>query len=235
MTTPADGLAPLIVLEGIDGSGKGTQALQLQRSLNSAGIRASLMSFPRYQSTFFGARIGEFLNGAFGALDQLHPFLVSLLYAGDRYESRDLLQAERRQADLVILDRYVSSNVAHQSAKVTPEKRPQLIEWIQHIEFNLFGLPAPDQIFLLDIPVEASQELIRRKNQRSYTELQADLQEADVSYMANVRNVYLDLAAGDSRWQTVSVMDGDGSFRPVEEIGEEIFQSVRQRFSQCGQ
>lgn len=229
MTTPADGLAPLIVLEGIDGSGKGTQAAHLQASLNDAGVRTTLLSFPRYQSTFFGARIGEFLNGDFGTLDQLHPFLVSLLYAGDRFESREVLDSARRQSDIVILDRYVSSNIAHQSAKVTGDKRAQLIEWIQHIEHQLFGLPKPNQVFLLDIPVDASQELIHCKQQRTYTDLKTDLQEADVSYMAHVRAVYLELAAANSNWQTVSAMN-EGSLRSIESIADEILQSVRQKF-----
>jgi dTMP kinase len=109
-------VAPLIVIEGIDGSGKGTQAQQLTERLAAAGHRVRLLSFPRYRDTLFGQAIGEFLNGRFGQLDEVHPFLASVLYAADRYESKQVLLEALQQSDFVVCDRYVPSNLAHQGA-----------------------------------------------------------------------------------------------------------------------
>ena len=220
MTVPVTA-APIIALEGIDGSGKGTQAQLLRDALIAQGSKATLISFPRYTDTFFGARIGEFLNGKFGALEDLDPFLISLLYAGDRLESRDTLLNAAAESDIVILDRYVASNVAHQSAKRTGNERRQLQEWIEHIEFEIHGLPRPTLTLLLDLPVDISQELIQQKSQRAYTDRKTDLQEADVSYMQSVREAYLDLAERSSGWQTISVLDGT-NLRSRDDIASEI-------------
>src|SRR6478752_4883900 len=101
-------------MEGIDGSGKGTQAALLQERLNRAGTRTALLSFPRYQETAFGTQIGKFLNAEFGGLDQVHPILASLLFAGDRFESRSLIHQSLADHQIVLCDRYVASNIAHQ-------------------------------------------------------------------------------------------------------------------------
>jgi dTMP kinase len=198
-------MAQLIAIEGIDGSGKGTQAAMLRDRLVSEGRQVALLSFPRYQDTFFGRRIGEFLNGRFGGLNEIHPFLVSLLYAGDRLESRDTLQAALDTHDVVVLDRYVASNIAHQCAKLPESDQPELQKWIETIEFGLNRLPKPDVTVLFDLPAESAQRLISLKSQRSYTDRKADLQEADTAYLERVRQVYLRLAASEAGWQTVEV------------------------------
>lgn len=223
--------APLVVFEGIDGSGKGTQAAALQAFLNHAGVSAGLISFPRYRSTFFGQRVGEFLNGDFGSLDQLDPFLISLLYAGDRFESKGDLQEVRQQHQVVVLDRYVPSNVAHQSAKKSGSARQTLQEWIEHIEYRLYELPRPELIFLLDISVELSQQLIRMKQQRTYTDRVTDLQETDVAYLGEVRETYLQMARTQPGWKVISVASGLQA-RPIEEIHCEICLEVAKTFPQ---
>lgn len=217
--------APLIVLEGIDGSGKGTQSALLADRLRKAGRRVALLSFPRYRETFFGARIGEFLNGDYGRLDQLHPFLISLLYAGDRLESKQTLETARAEYDVVILDRYVPSNIAHQSAKCDGPARAQLKDWIERIEYEIFGLPRPELVILLEIPLERSQELIANKRQRSYTDRQKDLQEADVGYLSKVRDVYLELARTTQNWRRVDVAT-DRELRPIESIADDVLRAA---------
>src|SRR5580704_15426600 len=118
--------AGLIAIEGIDGSGKGTQSRILVERLRQSGRKVELISFPRYEETFFGRLIGSFLNGQFGTLDQVHPVLVSLLFAGDRFESRPKLEKALATCDVVVLDRYVASNVAHQGAKILGADRETL-------------------------------------------------------------------------------------------------------------
>jgi dTMP kinase len=213
----------LIAIEGIDGSGKGTQARLLVERLNASGQSAALLSFPRYEATFFGRAVGEFLNGRFGSLAEAHPFLVSLLYAGDRFESRDTLQKLVARHDVVVLDRYVPSNVAHQAAKLDGAERERLIEWIETVEHGIYELPRPDLVILLDIDVAAARSLIARKQARSYTDRAADLQEADAAYLARVRELYLQLAARSGEWRRVEGLRQDRTIRSVEEVASEIW------------
>ncbi len=218
-------VAPLIVIEGIDGSGKGTQAKELLNRLTAAGRRVHLLSFPRYGETLFGHAIGDFLNGRFGQLDQVHPFLAATLYAADRFESKNVLGESLEQSEVVICDRYVPSNLAHQGAKLDTESRRELLQTIERIEFDVFGLPQPRLVILLDIPVEAAQRNIAAKKPRSYTDKAADLQEADTAYLQRVRDVYLELAATSDNWYRVEAVRG-GRLRGISDVADEIFQRV---------
>lgn len=217
----------LIAIEGIDGSGKGTQAQRLTAQLQAQGRTACLISFPRYTETFFGRAVGQFLNGQFGSLAEANPFLVSLLFAGDRFESRDLLQTALAEHEFVILDRYVGSNIAHQGAKLPLERRGDLIAWVQEVEFGVYGLPRADRNLLLDLPAETAQELVGRKQARDYTDQSHDLQEADRDYLAAVRSMYLELAEARADWEIVECLT-DGDLRSIDAIGDEILARVLQ-------
>ncbi|NNJ27541.1 thymidylate kinase [Alienimonas chondri] len=212
--------AQLIAVEGIDGSGKGTQSRLLVDGLNAAGRRATLLSFPRYSDTFFGARIGDFLNGRFGSLEAVDPFLASLLFAGDRLESKPVLETALAEHDVVVLDRYVASNVAHQGAKREGAERTELKRRIEHVEFTLNALPRPDVTVWLDLPVPLATQLIAAKAKRDYTDKAADLQEADAEYLSRVAAVYEELANGDG-WARVPC-SADGEVRGVDAIATEV-------------
>ena len=218
-------MAPLIVIEGIDGSGKGTQAQQLTERLTATGRRVQLLSFPRYRETLFGHAIGDFLNGRFGQLDQVHPFLASVLYAADRFESKQVLIEALQEFDVVVCDRYVPSNLAHQGAKVEGSERDELLQTIERIEFDIFSLPRPALVVLLDMPVEIAQRNIAAKKPRSYTDKAADLQEADAVYLQRVRDVYLQLASSNSSWQRVESARA-GEQRSIADISDDIFRRV---------
>ncbi|WP_144979751.1 nucleoside/nucleotide kinase family protein [Gimesia aquarii] len=215
----------LIAIEGIDGSGKGTQAERLLAKLKQEGIAASLVGFPRYDQTLFGKSIGDFLNGRFGELDEVNPFLASLLYAGDRFESRDHILKMIESTQVVIFDRYIPSNIAHQGAKLSGKERSEFIQWIEQIEYQIFGLPRLDLAILLDLPADYAQKLVAEKQARSYTEKVADLQEADQSYLANVRQVYLHLAEVNQHWRKINSLN-ENQLRSIEEIGDEIWSLV---------
>ncbi len=218
-------MTPLIAIEGIDGSGKGTQAKVLTDRLAAAGRRVELLSFPRYRETLFGQAIGDFLNGRFGQLNEVHPFLASVLYAADRYESKSTLLNALDRNEAVICDRFVPSNLAHQGAKLSGTEREELLRTIQRIEFEIFGLPQPQLVILLDIPVEFAQKNIAAKKPRDYTDKAADLQEADADYLQRVRDVYLQLAAENAHWHRVDSVR-DGQQRSVSDIADEIFDRV---------
>ena len=217
----------LVAIEGIDGSGKGTQAARLRDSLQAAGFRTELFSFPRYRETRFGAKIGDFLNGRFGDLDQVSPFLASLLFAGDRFESRSLLEQAIAAHDVVLCDRYVASNIAHQAAKVLGAERQELIQWIQYVEHTLYGLPHPDCTLFLDLPVRHATRLIALKAQRSYTERAADLQEADAGYLQKVHDVYGQLASEEAGWIRIDCLNQD-NVRSIDQIADDVLRGLGQ-------
>jgi len=215
----------LIAIEGIDGSGKGTQAGRLHQKCQEQGIASSLVGFPRYDQTLFGKSIGDFLNGRFGQLDEVNPFLASLLYAGDRFESRDHIFQMLDSNQIVIFDRYIPSNIAHQGAKLSGDERAEFIQWIEQIEYEIYNMPRLDLAILLDLPADYAQKLVAEKQARSYTEKVADLQEADQSYLANVRQVYLQLAEVNPHWRKINSLH-EHQLRSIKEIGNEIWSHV---------
>ena len=219
-------MALLVNIEGIDGSGKGTQAARLQTRLQSLGKTTGLVSFPRYQATHFGRKVADFLNGRFGRLNEVNPFLAALLYAGDRFESKAWLAESIATHDVVILDRYVPSNMAHQASKLEGVERTELIAWIEQVEFGVYGLPQPDLCVLLDIPPVVAQQLIARKAPRDYTEQAADLQESDATHLARTREVYLELARAKPAWRCVSCVEGE-KLRTADDIEAEIWGLVK--------
>lgn len=222
-------MATLIAIEGIDGAGKGTQAERLVAALHERGLRVSSLQFPRYGETSFGTAIGEFLNGRFGTLHEVHPQLAAVLYAGDRFESRSLLLKLLAENDVVVLDRYVGSNLAHQAAKLDGDERVRLIEWIEKVEFGVFELPRPALTILIDMSSQMSRELVSRKAARHYTDREADLQESDLPYLERVRRCYRTLADARPDWQLVHGLDHDGSLRTIEDVRCEILDIVRNR------
>jgi dTMP kinase len=215
----------LLALEGIDGSGKGTQAARLADAARAAGFSVASFSFPTYDGNPFAEAIAGYLNGDFGSADEVHPELAALLYAADRFHAKPQLLAALESHDLVILDRYVASNAAHQGAKLQGEDRRRLLDWLEAVEYGEFALPRPDLVVLLDTPVALARTLVARKGARGYTTLEADIHEADAAHTAATREVYLELAARDN-WRVVSTAADDGELRDVEEIADEIWESA---------
>jgi len=171
------------------------------------------------------------LNGKFGALNEVHPQLAAVLYAGDRFESRSLLLNMMDTNDVVVLDRFVGSNLAHQSAKLEGESRTALIAWIEKIEFDVFSLPRPTLTILIDMSSEMSRELVSRKAARDYTDQEADLQESDLPYLEKVRRCYLALAHSRLDWRTVHGLNDDGALKGIEEVGDEILAVVKSQLA----
>ena len=126
----------LIVFEGIDGSGKATQAHLLREYLSERNVACSLFSFPCYDG-LYGRLVARYLNGEFGDVFEVSPHLASLSYAGDRLEHRDLLRERLRAGEIVLVDRYVASNMAHQGAKLPVEQRADFVSWIEELEYTV--------------------------------------------------------------------------------------------------
>jgi len=183
----------IIAIDGIDGTGKGTQAKMLEKYLSGNGYKVKLVSFPMYDS-FFGKMVAEYLNGNYGSLYSINPKLAALLYAQDRQSY--FKHTPVSDYEVIIFDRYVNSNIAHHSSKTVEKERKYLIDWILELEYGTNGIPKPDISFILDLEVENSVVNVGTKSKRDYTESTYDLHEANIEYLIETRKIFISLANG---------------------------------------
>ena len=214
----------LVAIEGGDGAGKATAAAEVARQLDAAGRSATVLSFPRYAETAGGWALGEYMAGRLPRA--VSPRGAAVLYALDRLESRDTLLAAMAAHEVVVLDRYIASNLAYQGAQAGDDA-PALMRWAWALETETFALPPPDLQVYLDTSVDVARALIARKRQRSYTDRTFDEYEADTGLQARVRDNYAALAAEGwaGRWATVKTA-AEGAMRTPGEIAAEIVAAV---------
>jgi dTMP kinase len=217
----------IIAIEGIDGAGKETQARLLAELARAEGLRVGELSFPRYGETVYADSIVAYLGGAYGPLSSIPAQLPALLFAGDRLESRELVAQLTAANDLLILDRYIASNIAYQSARIAGDRRP-FIEWISRIELTAHLMPIPDLHILLDLTAPAAAHSVAERRQREHPGEQLDIHEANVDYLAACREVYLQLANEQtfSPWHVVACLNEDGERRSRTAIHEQIWDAV---------
>jgi dTMP kinase len=222
-TNPARG--KLIAIEGIDGSGKQTQAKLLERSLVSRGYSVYATGFPQYDS-WFGTMVGNFLNGELGPLDKVDPHFTALLYAGDRFEAKPAIEEALNEGKLVLVDRYIGSNLAHQVARAAPDKRAELIRWIEHLEYTIYALPRETLILYLRVPPQEAQKLVSRKSERAYTRASHDLQETSLGHLEDAGEMY-DMLSRSRPWATIQCFNAErGAMRSPEDIAAEMLATV---------
>jgi dTMP kinase len=215
----------LIAIEGIDGSGKGTQLKLLQDSLRARGVAVHATNFPHYQS-WFGTMVGQFLNGKFGALESVDPHFAALLYAGDRFEAKRELTDALTQGKLVLADRYIASNLAHQAGRVAGAQRDEFIAWLEHLEYNIYRLPREDRVIYLRVPPAQAQALVTQKAARSYTTAKQDIQESSLRHLQDAAEMY-DQLAKRPHWATIECVDrSTNTMRTPEAISADLLELV---------
>lgn len=182
-----------IVIEGTDGSGKGTQFKRLVARLESEGYDVATFDFPQYDqpSSYF---VREYLNGKYGTADAVGPYTGSLFYALDRYEAAPKIRQALAEGKVVLANRFTGSNMAHQGTKfANAEQRKGYFIWLDNLEFQMLGIPRPDQSIVLRVPAEIAQQLVDQKDERSYTDKKRDIHEADLRHLQRAVEVYDDL------------------------------------------
>lgn len=215
----------LIAVEGIDGSGKGTQVRLLARELDSQGYRVLSTGFPQYES-WFGKMVGQFLNGDFGPLDSVDPHFTALLYAGDRFECKQPIVEALESGGIVLADRYIASNLAHQTVLSAPEKRDEFRAWIEHLEYSIYGLPKEDLVLYLRLPPSEAQTLVAKKSAREYTDSAHDILESDLGHLQDAADMY-EVLSRRPNWKTIECFDSaKRAVRPAEEISSDILTAV---------
>lgn len=216
----------LIVLEGLDGAGKSTQLKMVTSYFSSLGRKVDYLHFPRYTAPIYGELIAKFLRGDFGAIGQVHPQLVALLFAEDRRDAGSLIRSWMNQGRVVVLDRYVYSNIAFQCAKLaSPEEAEALRDWILDLEYVRYGIPRPTLNLFLDVPigfVNAKLRNGRKGGDRNYLDGKDDIHEADIDFQVRVRDLYLSQCARDERFIRIDCGDSAGQMLPAADIFRRI-------------
>jgi dTMP kinase len=183
-------------------------------------------AFPQYDS-WFGKMVGQFLNGDFGPLDTVDPHFTALLYAGDRFESKPRLESALQAGKIVLVDRYIGSNLAHQTARVAPEKRAEFRRWIEHLEYGIYDLPREDLILYLRVPPGEAQRLVAKKSARAYTTAKQDILEASLRHLEQAADMY-DLLALEAPWVTIECFDAARTaMRSPKEIAQDVLAAVK--------
>lgn len=220
----------LIVLEGLDGAGKSTQIGRLAAYLKERGIESEYLHFPRFDAPFFGELIARFLRGEFGKANEVDPYLVALLYAGDRHEAAGLIRRWLAEGKAVILDRYVYSNIGYQCAKcATREERLRLAEWILRLEYDHYAIPKPDLSLFLDVPFGFTERKLRENREgadRDYLKGASDIHEESLSLQQCVREVYLDAAERDEALKVIPCASSRGEMASPDEIFARIQSTI---------
>lgn len=213
-----------IAVEGGDGSGKGTQTENLHEYMTSKlGRLVTKLSFPQYGTppAYYAER---YLNGEYGGINDVHPDLASLAYAIDRYAAKPQIESALTDpAHLVLTDRYVGSNVAHQGAKIDDtSERHAFYERTLHTEYEILGIPRPSKNIVLLVPSSIAQENVDKKSARSYTSLKRDIHEADADHLEKAKRNYQELCElYPEEFLPIDCMDGD-RLRTIEDIQAEI-------------
>lgn len=217
--------AKIIVIDGGDNVGKATQADLLMRRLMDEGLNVGKMDFPRYHQNTYGNLIRECLDGKRGDFIALDPKLAATLYAVDRYESKQELTSWLVEERVVVLDRYVSANMLHQGSKIEdPDEREEFLRWLEHVEYEIFGMPRPDLTVYLDVPPDESQKLL--EYMEGLGGKVVDTAEADRLHQAKVAATAQYLSSNRDHWVTVQCMN-DGKLRSRDDIHEEVYQAVK--------
>lgn len=216
----------LIVIEGVDGAGKSTQIKMLQEFFSKMGYRNEYLHFPRTDAPYFGELIARFLRGEFGSLDQVDPYLVAMLYAGDRKDASELLKNWLNEGKVVLLDRYTYSNIAYQCAKLNNlQAQDKLMRWILGLEFTHFCIPKPDLNIFLDVPFSFTEKKLtsaRTGNDRNYLKGIRDIHEENLSFQKKVRDLYVRVASMDGRLSIINCSNQNGEMLQPDEIFDAI-------------
>ena len=214
----------LIVFEGTDGSGKSTQFKLACEALKQAGREFRTCVYPQYGEES-SALVRMYLGGQFGSHpSDVNAYAASSFYAVDRYAGYKKHWGKfYEEGGLMVLDRYTTSNAVHQASKMPPEEREEFFRWLGRFEYDELGLPRPDLVFWLDMPIHMAVANLRRRE--SDTNTHADIHEVDNGYLAACRDAAAQAAAFYG-WRRVSCVDDEGRLRTMEDIHREIMSLI---------
>ncbi|HVJ50351.1 thymidylate kinase [Desulfitobacterium sp.] len=216
----------LIIIEAGDGSGKATQTLKLYEKLSQDNFPVKKVEFPNYDSPS-SALVKMYLNGSFGRdPNDVNPYVASTFYTVDRFASfKTEWEAFYREGGIILADRYTTSNMVHQAAKIPEvQERHQYLAWLKEFEYKMFGLPEPDLVIFLDMPPEYSLKLIELRSERS--SIPKDIHEKSPAYLRKSYENALEIANFEN-WTRINCINQDQTIKSVEEIHQDVYRVVK--------
>lgn len=221
----------LIVIDGTDGSGKATQVDLLTKRLKKEGKTVKVVDFPEYYKNFFGAFVGHCLSEQYYNFLNVHPKIASVLYAADRWESKGDMENWLKKGYIVIANRYVSANQIHQAGKINnARKRNNFMKWLDTMEHEVFGIPRPDVVFYLSLPIDIVLKLLEKressKMKREYLKKGKDVHEADVDFLTNSRKSALKLVKEVPHFIKIECSE-KGKILSREKIHDMVYEKVK--------
>jgi dTMP kinase len=220
----------IITIEGLDGAGKSTQIELLRDRLKTMNIKHRYIHFPMLNKGFYGKLISEYLRGEFGTIENVHPKLVSLLFAEDRNEHKNQLIQWLNEGYLIIMDRYVNSNIAFQCAKTeSVNEKTELKNWILEFEFKHNKLPEPNTSFFLNVPfsyIKSSLQKSRTGIDREYLNGKTDIHEDSLELQKKVYEEYMNLLNEQPNFHEIKCFSNDSKWLTPIEIHESIIDMI---------
>lgn len=214
----------LIVIEGLDGSGKSTQMQCLTQKLDAVGAAYKRIKLPNYSSPSCSL-VNMYLNGEFGKkADDVNAYAASSFYAVDRFASfKQVWGEDYLNGSVILADRYATSNAVHQMVKLPEEQWDEYLSWLEDYEYVKMGIPKPTAVIFLDMPIEVSQKLMSERYNGD--EKKKDVHEADIEYLKKCRKAAF-YAADKLSWKVINCTEGE-RVKSIEEIADEIFEVVK--------
>jgi len=224
----------LIVFEGLDGAGKSTQIKLLKSHFIKNKLNFEFLHFPRLTTEYAGSLIAKFLRGELGTLEQIDTYLIAYLFAADRNEEKGNIQKWLDDGKIVVIDRYVYSNIAFQCAKIAERsKKEDLEKWILNLEYDKNKLPSPVVSFFLRVPIDSVQERLLEKrsgDDRTYLNNKSDIHEKSIDLQIKVDQEYMRLSSKVNDLKPINCFDSDNKLlNPIEisdKISKEIFDII---------
>ncbi|MCR4326566.1 MAG: hypothetical protein NUV52_02845 [Candidatus Roizmanbacteria bacterium] len=218
----------VIVIDGGDGSGKATQVQYLAQYLKANKAKHRIYDFPRYFSSFHGSTIGRMLSGEFGTLDSISPYLASLAYALDRASLKEEMDDFLRSGGIMLCNRYATSNMAHQSAKIIdPVERKKYLAWVAELEYKIHKIPREDIVIYLYVPWKVGYDLTAQRSKEKNIKL--DIAEKDIEHRKAAERMYLELCKTNSHWVKINCLDNNNHLRTREDIHTEIVKTLKKK------
>lgn len=216
-----------IMIEGTDGSGKTTQTELLLDRLKKENKDVKEISFPQY-GTPSASMVESYLNGEFGTAEEVGPYRASIFYAVDRYAHSKKIKTWLSEGSIVIANRYVGSNLAHQGGKIKDKaERQKYFDWNYDLEYNIFGIPKPDLNIILHVTPKVSQQLVDKKDEREYLKgKKRDIHEDDLNHLADAEAAYLQIAESYPEFKVIECID-EGNILPPEQIHSKIWEYIQ--------